>query len=125
MLNKLLILALAGMAGTLARYSMVGIIQKFNGDAFPWGTLAVNLTGCFLAGLLWAAFEGRWPVSAELRLIVLVGFMGAFTTFSAFVLDTYQLAKAAEWLPAALHFTMQNALGFVALVVGVSLGKLL
>jgi CrcB protein len=125
MIQKLLCLALAGALGTLARYGLAGFVHKVNGVSFPWGTLAVNLTGCFLAGLLWTVFENRWPVSAETRIIVLVGFMGAFTTFSAFILETGELVRAAEWVYAAANIMMQNGLGFAALFVGTALGRMI
>ncbi len=124
MVQKLIYLSLAGALGTLARYGLSGLFSKINGDSFPYGTLAVNIVGCLLAGLLWTLFENRWPVSAEIRLLVLVGFMGAFTTFSAFILESGQLVNTAGWFSAATNITLQNVLGFAALYVGVSLGKL-
>jgi len=86
--------------------------------------LTVNLTGCFFAGLLWTLFETRWPVSGETRVIVLVGFMGAFTTFSAMILETGELLRSAQWVYAAANMAMQNGLGFVALFAGVALGRM-
>ena len=81
MVQKLLWLSLAGAVGTLARYSLAGVVHRISGVSFPWGTLTVNIFGCFVAGVLWALFENRWPLSGETRVLVLVGFMGAFTTF--------------------------------------------
>ena len=124
MVQKLIYLSLAGALGTLARYGLSGFVNKINGTSFLYGTLVVNLVGCFFAGLLWTLFEHRWPVTAETRLIVLVGFMGAFTTFSAFILESGELAHSAEWLSAAANITLQNGLGFAALFVGVSLGRM-
>lgn len=122
---KLLALALAGALGTLARYGLAGFVQRMNGASFPWGTLAVNLTGCFLVGLVWSLFEGRWAVTGETRTIVLVGFMGAFTTFSAFILETGELVRASQWAGAAANLTLQNGLGFLALFGGLALGRLM
>jgi fluoride exporter len=124
MFMKLAVLAAAGALGTLARYGLTGAVHKLKGTAFPWGTLIVNLTGCFLAGLLWALFEGRRPVAGEMRTVVLVGFMGAFTTFSAFILDTGHLIRAADWTSAAANITVQNVVGIVALFAGMALGRL-
>jgi CrcB protein len=124
MIQKLAWLALAGALGTLARYGLAGLVHRINGASFPWGTMAVNLTGCFLAGLVWALFENRWPVSGETRSLVLVGFMGAFTTFSALILETGELLRSAEWMYAVTNLTMQNGLGFVALFAGVALGRM-
>lgn len=124
MIQKLAWLALAGALGTLARYGLAGFVHRINGASFPWGTVVVNLTGCFLAGMLWTLFENRWPVSGETRTLVLVGFMGAFTTFSALILETSELLRSAEWMYAAANVAMQNGLGFVALFAGVALGRI-
>ncbi|MCP3681359.1 MAG: CrcB family protein [bacterium] len=122
MMQKLALLAIAGALGTLARYSLSGLVHRISGTTFPLGTMIVNLTGCFLAGLLWALFETRWPVTGETRMVVLVGFMGAFTTFSAFILETGELIRSAEWLHAVANVAMQNTLGIVALFTGAAIG---
>jgi CrcB protein len=122
---KLLSLALAGALGTVSRYLLQGLVHRLAGSSFPWGTFAVNACGCFLTGLLWTLFEHRWPASGQVRTLVLVGFMGAFTTFSSFILETSELMRAAEWLHAAGNLLGQNSLGFVALVAGLALGRLL
>jgi CrcB protein len=124
MIQKILWLALAGALGTLARYGLTGFVHRINGASFPWGTMAVNLTGCFLAGLLWSLFENRWPVSGETRSIIFVGFIGAFTTFSALILETGELLRSAEWMYAAANMAMQNGLGFAALLAGAALGRM-
>ena len=124
MVQKLLLIALAGAVGTLARYGLAGLVQRMSGASFPWGTAAVNVAGCFAAGLLWALFEHRWTVSSETRILILVGFMGAFTTFSAFMLETGELCRDAQWIRAAANVMLQNGLGFVALLLGAGLGRL-
>ena len=124
MIQKLALIALAGSFGTLARYGLAGLVQRLGGAAFPWGTLAVNVAGCFLVGLLAALFENRWPVSPETRVILLVGFMGAFTTFSAYMLETGELVRTAQWLHAAGNVALQNGLGFIALLIGATLGRM-
>ncbi len=123
MVHKLVLLALAGALGTLARYGAAGLVQRVHGTSFPWGTLAVNLAGCFLAGLIWTLSESRWSLSGETRTIILVGFMGAFTTFSAFILESGELLRSAEWTYALANLTMQNVLGFAALFAGIALAR--
>ncbi|HKK20885.1 MAG TPA: CrcB family protein [candidate division Zixibacteria bacterium] len=123
MIQKLLLLALAGAVGTLTRYGIAGLVQRIAGASFPWGTMTVNICGCFLAGLLWALFENRWPVSGDIRAMLLIGFMGAFTTFSAFILETGQLARSAEWMSAILNLFAQIGFGLIALTVGAALGR--
>ena len=125
MFYKITFLALAGAAGTLLRYGLAGVVQKAHGTSFPWGTLLVNLSGCFLAGMLWTLFESRWPVSPEIRTVIMVGFMGAFTTFSAFILESGELMRSAEWLSAFANLAAQNIFGFAALFTGIALARVL
>ncbi|MEJ2109678.1 MAG: CrcB family protein [Acidobacteriota bacterium] len=125
MIHKMALLVVAGAVGTLARYGTAGIVQKIYGASFPWGTMVVNLTGCFCAGFLWVLFENRLAVSGETRTIILVGFMGAFTTFSAFILETGELIRSAEWASAFANLAVQNVIGLVALFVGMALAKFL
>jgi CrcB protein len=124
MIYKIAWLAVAGAAGTVARYVLAGLVQNVTGAMFPWGTAVVNIVGCFAAGLLWALFEHRVTVTPETRIIILIGFMGAFTTFSAFILETGELVRASEWLYAAANVGLQNGLGFVALFVGIAVGRM-
>jgi len=122
--TRLLLLVIAGSAGTLCRYGLSGLVQSGVGARFPWGTLAVNLTGCLLAGLLFGLFESRWGLSGEARTIVFIGFLGAFTTFSGFMLETTELARDAQWLSAAANLVMQNGLGAIALYAGLVASRL-
>ncbi len=123
--QKYVFIALAGALGTLCRYSLSGFVQQFNSSFFPFGTLVVNITGCFVAGFLWTLFENRWAVSGEIRTCVLVGFMGAFTTFSSFILETGMLVRSTEWFYAALNLVMQNGLGIGALSAGIVVARLI
>jgi fluoride exporter len=125
MLQKLLLIAVAGSLGTLARYGLGGLIQDHTGKIFPWGTVTVNLLGCLAFGVVWSSLEERRLVSDETRTIILVGFMGAFTTFSTFIFELKGLLSDAEWLPAIGYFTIHNVGGIIALVVGIALGRLL
>ena len=125
MIQKLVWLALAGALGTLSRYGLSGFVYRHNTGPFPWGTIAVNLTGCFLAGFLWTLFESRWPVTGEVRTAVLVGFLGAFTTFSTLIFETGEMLRLAEWMNAAGNIALQNVLGIVALFAGVAIGRVI
>jgi len=124
MIQKLAWLSLAGALGTLARYGLAGLVHRIDGSSFPWGTVAVNLIGCFIAGWLYVMFENRWPVSGETRTIILVGFMGAFTTFSAMILETGVLLRSTEWLYAAANIALQNGVGFISLWAGMTLARM-
>ncbi len=125
MFQKVVLLALAGASGTLARYGLVSVVQRVYGSPIIWGTVVVNITGCFLAGLLVSLFDQKWPISSEIRLLAMVGFMGAFTTFSTFILETGELVQTSQWIHAASNILLQNGLGFAALFAGVMIGRVI
>ena len=120
-----MLLFIAGGLGTLARYGLSGIVQRDWGGTFPWGTLAVNTIGCFIAGLLWVLAENRTALSGEMRAIIFVGFLGAFTTFSTFVLETGNLLRDSDWSWAILNASLQNGMGIVALFTGIAFARLM
>ncbi|MCK5241408.1 CrcB family protein [bacterium] len=124
MLPKLLWLAMAGALGTLSRYGLSGLVQRLAGSAFPWGTVVVNVIGCFVFGLLWTILEARMAITGEIRAIVFIGFMGAFTTFSTFIFETNALLQDSEWLPALGNLAIQNLIGFAFLFMGLAIGRL-
>lgn len=124
MWQRLVWLSLAGALGTLTRYGLGGFVQRLHETSFPWGTLFVNLLGCFLFGFFWSLAEERFLISSETRLIVLVGFMGAFTTFSSYIFEASQMLRGSEWLLAAINFTTQNFLGFLSLFIGQAFARL-
>ena len=124
MLHKLVWLALFGACGTLARYGLAGIVQRSAGSAFPVGTFTVNITGCFLFGLIWTLSQDRLAISSEVRTIALTGFMGAFTTFSTFMFETDQMLEQSQWFMAGLNVVLQLAIGLLAYVLGCALGRI-
>jgi CrcB protein len=91
--------------------------------AFPWGTFAVNMVGCFLFGLVYAAFEQRLEWPGDLRGIVLTGFMGAFTTYSTFAFNTADLIRESQYALAAANVIAQNVLGVALIFAGLALGR--
>ena len=123
-MDKWIGLAAAGVLGTLARYGLSGLVQRIAGAGFPWGTAVVNLTGCFLFGLLWTLLEGRIQARPEIRTVVFIGFFGAFTTFSSFVAETASLMRDSQWLYAGANIIGQNVLGIVVLLAGMALGRM-
>lgn len=123
MIIKIVLIAIAGSFGTLSRYFIGGAVQRFAGVSFPWGTLIINLTGCFFVGLLWTLFEGRFPVTSLTRTIVLVGFFGAFTTFSTFIFETEQLLSSSQWTYAIFNIAIQNIGGIIGLFSGVFIAR--
>jgi CrcB protein len=109
---------LAGAAGTLSRYGLSGLVQWLFGEKYPWGTLAVNAVGCFLFGMIWTLAEERLVISGQTRFILLVGFMGAFTTFSSFAYETSELLRDSQWSLAAGNLLAHNVLGLVCMFLG-------
>lgn len=124
MLQKILLISLAGVCGTLARYALSGLVQRNSGTLFPCGTLAVNVLGCLVAGLLWTLCESRLQISGTARTIFFVGFLGAFTTFSAFMLETGNMISDSEYFRAGLNILLQNTLGLAAFFAGVFAGRI-
>jgi CrcB protein len=124
MLRRLFLLAVAGALGSLARYGLSGLVQRALGGGFPLGTLGVNVAGCFLFGVVWTLAEERLVIGGETRFIVLVGFMGAFTTFSSYAFETGAMLRDAEWSLAVANVLAQNVLGITSFFIGAALGRL-
>ena len=124
-MDKWLFLLIGGIAGTFARYAIVGAAYQKIGTTFPYGTLIVNLVGCFLIGFFDVIVEKKIAIAPQLRLLLMVGFCGAFTTFSAFILDSYNLIKAGETLRAFLNVIGSVALGFIVFRLGIFFAELL
>ena len=125
MTQRMLLIGLAGALGTLARYGLSGVIQRLAGGNLPWGTIIVNIVGCFLFGLVWTLADERLMIDAETRLVVLGGFMGAFTTFSTFIFDTGGFVREAQWLLAGGNLLLQTASGLAFLFIGHTAGRIL
>ena len=123
-LMKLVCLGLAGAAGTLARFGISELVNRNVISPLPWGTWAVNIAGCFLFGLVWVLAEERELVSPEFRFVVLVGFMGAFTTFSTYMFESVDLLRAGAVLHALANVLGQNMVGLVAVLAGMALDRL-
>ncbi len=124
MLTKLLLLAGAGALGTLARYGLAGLVQQQAGTRFPWGTLTVNLLGCLLFGFLWGLMDQRLLLPPGWRAPLLVGFLGAFTTFSTWVFESGQFLQGGQWLAAGANLLLPPLVGLLSLVLGLGLARL-
>ncbi len=115
----------AGSAlGGLLRFAVSGLVARVVGETFPFGTLAVNVSGSFLIGLVAAlsAPEGRWMVAPEIRLFLMLGVFGGFTTFSSFSLQTLTLVQDGEWAAALLNVVGSVALCLIAVWIGWAAG---
>jgi CrcB protein len=125
MIQKITLLALAGACGTLARYGLAGVVHRWLGGNFPWGTVVVNVLGCLLFGIVLVAGSERATISPEARLIILTGFMGAFTTFSTFVSETSQLLSGAELLIGFANIVLQLVAGSSGFFIGLAIGRII
>ena len=124
-MSKIILLFLAGGCGSLSRYALSGIFQRMVSISFPVGTYIVNVTGCFLFGLIWAYAQDRIGLSPDFRAIVLTGFMGAFTTFSTFIFESTALLDSSQWFYFTINVIGQIVTGIILLKFGLTLGKLL
>lgn len=109
-MSKLLFIAIGGAAGALLRYSVSGVAYKYLDGMLPWGTLAVNLIGCFAIGFLWQIFEFITS-SPNMRSFIFVGILGSFTTFSTYGLETLNLFREGEIKYGLLNILASNILG--------------
>jgi CrcB protein len=123
-MQKVLLIGLAGLIGTIGRYALSGFIARRFGETFPAGTLIVNIIGCFLAGLLFYLLQERNLVGPTARTVVMIGFLGGFTTFSSFGLQTFTLLRDGEFWYATLNIVGSNFLGLVMVWVGYTVAKL-
>jgi len=120
---RLLLIAVFGAAGTLARYGLQGLVQVKMGSTFPYGTLAINLTGCFFLGLIGQFTLNRMVISPELRMAIAVGFFGGYTTFSSFGWETAKMLEAGEWIWATTYVASSVVLGLFLSVAGIRLAS--
>jgi len=115
---RLLAVALGGASGALLRYGATLLTQRYLGQRFPWGTLLVNLMGCFLLGALLAWSSERSALSEPTRLFLTVGLLGAFTTFSTFGNETLELLRDGATAAALGYVGVSLVCGLGALFLG-------
>jgi len=118
-----LLIALGGAAGSLLRYLVGGAVQRTSASGFPIGTMFVNVSGCFLIGILVRQFLNM-QISPELRALLIVGFCGGFTTFSTFSAETLGLIEGGEYGRAASYIILSVVLCLAATFMGMSVMRL-
>lgn len=121
---KVALLTLGGALGVNARYWLGDWISRWASSQFPWATFTINLTGSFAIGLF-AIVLSRWLPHPHLRLLVIVGFLGGYTTFSSYVFESLSLIERGEFLLAATYLAGSAIVGLVAVTLGVAFGRLL
>jgi fluoride exporter len=123
--NTIVWVAAGGALGAVSRYGFnAGILRAF-GDNFPWGILLVNVLGCFLMGLASAYMIEKMPVHDGLKIFITTGFLGGFTTFSAFAYDTMKLIQAGQSSSALFYVAASVLLSIVAVFAGFALSRVL
>lgn len=120
---KVALLTLGGALGALMRYGLGGAVHRVCGTHFPFGTLTINVLGCFLIGFLGVLHQEKYLFGPNIRLFLMIGVLGAFTTFSSFGYETWELVKADEWMKAGLNVVLSVVLSFLGLWIGVILGR--
>jgi CrcB protein len=120
---RILLIALFGAVGTLARYGLQGLVQFRTATPFPYGTLLVNLTGCFFLGLIAQFTMNRMVISPDWRIAIAVGFFGGYTTFSSFGWETAKMMEDGEWLRASAYVTSSVVAGLFLSVAGIRLAN--
>jgi CrcB protein len=123
-LKKVSIVMLGGSLGAVSRYSISLLAARTWGTQFPWGTLLVNLIGCFLIGLIFALADRARLLTPGLRLLLITGFLGALTTFSSFSLETINAGRAGLTLQPLVNILLNNLGGFALTFAGLWLGGL-
>ena len=116
-------IGVAGFAGAVARYHVEGLVSRQTRGAFPWGTFAVNISGCFLLGLLVTLLTERFLADPTVRVALTIGFVGAYTTFSTFAYESLRLGEDGAVGLATLNVVASVAVGILAVWLGTVAGR--
>jgi CrcB protein len=121
--EKYLLVGFGGFLGACARYWVAGWAVEKWGASFPFGTLLINLTGSFVLGLFLAVTTDRMLIDPRWRLLLAIGFLGAYTTFSTYTYESAQLLLTGHWWSGIANLLSSNLLGLLASVLGIALGR--
>ena len=125
LIEKIFYVGVGGFVGANARYWLGGWISNRYGAAFPYATFVINVTGSFILGLFMTLITERYIAPSGLSLVVAIGFVGAYTTFSTFEYETFALVRSGSLLMALLNVVLSVVAGFVAVWLGARLGQFL
>lgn len=121
--KMILLVGAGGFIGSIARFLSQQLIARYYPSSFPWGTLAVNITGCFIIGVVYALGEKGNLLSPEMRLLLATGFCGGFTTFSSFAYENIALMRDGQLLYTFLYIAGSVIIGLLAAYLGVFIIK--
>jgi CrcB protein len=113
-----LLVAAAGAAGTLLRYLAGGWLARATGGTFPWETLVINVLGCLIIGVIAGMLDRGVLLAPPLRMSLMIGFIGGFTTFSTFALDAFRLVAAGQSAACLGYILLSNLAGFAGVIAG-------
>lgn len=116
--NKVVLVFLGGGIGSVARYGSTLLAVRLGGTAFPWGTLAVNLTGCLTIGLLFGVSEREGLLGPSARLFLVTGCMGGLTTFPTYALESTNFARSGSFFGGVANLFASNAAGLFLVMIG-------
>jgi CrcB protein len=122
---RLVLICLGGAVGTGARYLLGGLVTGWLGAGFPHGTLLINVLGSFLIGLIQQVGLSSLVIPETLRLVLAIGVMGGFTTYSSFSYETLKLVETGSWAAATAYVLLTTALCLGGCAMGLSLGRIL
>jgi len=125
MIKNLLLVAFGGGAGSMARYLCRKWLSEDHSHPFPWATFIVNLAGCFLIGVIYAAAEKVTFITPQIRLLLVTGFCGGFTTFSTFAFENMNLLRGNDTIYFLIYTIASVVLGIAAVFGGIAIMKLL
>jgi fluoride exporter len=116
---RIFLIAVFGSIGTLARYTLQGIVQHRSDPGFPSGTLVVNVIGCLLLGFLGQLTLNRMVIPPDFRVAMTVGFFGGFTTFSSFSWETIKMFEEGSWMKGSVYALVSVGIGFAFMLLGI------
>jgi CrcB protein len=122
-MEKYVFIGLGGFLGSIARFGLASVIQTRTESLFPFGTMAVNITGCFVIGLLMTLFQERIIVSENIRLFLIIGLLGGFTTFSSFSYDTFAMFRSGNFFGAGVNVIVSVMSCLIATWAGYYVGE--
>jgi|ERR1051326_2309778 CrcB protein len=125
MIKNFLLVGLGGGVGSIARYLCQKWFNENYPHPFPWGTFAVNLVGCFLIGIIYAASEKTSVLSPHIRLLLITGFCGGFTTFSTFAFENMNLLRSGDTIYFLIYTVASVVIGIGAVFIGMAIMKLI
>lgn len=119
----IIFIGIFGLLGVLSRYFIVITIHKIFTPSIPYDIFFINILGSFLIGIFYALGADKFHINADLKIAIIVGFLGGFTTFSSYCLDAIKLIESCKYLQGILYVTLSPILGILATILGIYLAR--